>query len=734
MSLLLDPPNWPDIAIGLLVLALGAAVLLARPRQSENAYFAAFMGFIGWGILAGVASLASATAYRIHARDPGHDPVVAEALWRDAVLAHKLFLIPYVFDPLALLYFSSIYPRRNRLNRSLVLPVMGAVGLALLVWGLFLHDPAPPSEVPSGAIEFGLVTSDLGRAALLAYMLAAYALALGALTRDVSRAEAGTVRARGRLLLVALGTAVFARLGLALGELPVYDLPVFDGLGMFERILLVRLAGLGVALGAAIAFHEWFLRRAPPSSQETLAWTGRWTVRLVLALGFLVWFPPPLLFTTGILDARFQPSSIWAVGFTLDRALYSSRWLVFGGLVGYSILRYQLFDLSLRARRLAVDGAVGLALLGVLVLALSIPPPETLMSPPVLVGVAVVSAVGFHQAFRRIRVAFLRDDAAPDLHFRKMEVYRAAVEAWAERGDDARGDLDALRRRLRLDDTDARAVERLVTAPPSGGALLPGAVVAGRYEVERLLGRGGGGRVFLATDPLLRRRVVLKEVFGTGREGETARALSEARLVGSLLDPHIVVVFDTVRWGNDYLIVMEYMDQGSADHLLEERGPLPPDEAVRIARDALAGLATVHRRGIAHGDVKPSNVLLGAEGRAKLADFGIARAGLGNAASRTLGGADAPRPLGLTTRYAAPEVVAGAAPTARSDVYSAGLLLLDLLLGRSVDPVEARVAKAAEVLGPAVARPLRAALSADPRDRPADAAEMRAMLDEALDG
>jgi serine/threonine-protein kinase len=146
------------------------------------------------------------------------------------------------------------------------------------------------------------------------------------------------------------------------------------------------------------------------------------------------------------------------------------------------------------------------------------------------------------------------------------------------------------------------------------------------YRIERVLGRGAFGVVYLAQDTLLERPVAIKALTVNARTDEAAfkRFLQEARAAGNLDSPHIVTVYALKVQEPDVYLVTEYLAGGSVRHLLEQQGRLPVEQAVRIAGDVCEGLATAHARGIVHRDIKPDNVLLTEDGRAKVGDFGIA--------------------------------------------------------------------------------------------------------------
>ncbi len=203
-------------------------------------------------------------------------------------------------------------------------------------------------------------------------------------------------------------------------------------------------------------------------------------------------------------------------------------------------------------------------------------------------------------------------------------------------------------------------------------------MIAGRYSLERELGRGGMGAVWLARDELLGRAVALKRL-GANPLGEASPALDrsarEARLAARLNHPHVVAVFDLVAEGPDHWLVMEYVEGSTLAALIRARGRLAPDHAAALLAQVADALVAAHRSGIVHRDVKPSNILVAADGQAKLSDFGIAR----GEADATLTG------TGLVTgspAYLAPEIASGRAATEASDVWSLGATLFHALAGR----------------------------------------------------
>ncbi len=209
-------------------------------------------------------------------------------------------------------------------------------------------------------------------------------------------------------------------------------------------------------------------------------------------------------------------------------------------------------------------------------------------------------------------------------------------------------------------------------------------VVGGRYELGPAIGSGGFGTVFRAWERRTGAEVALKLVLrGLGFELAAERLRREGELLRRVASRHVARVFDTGEDESGAWLVMELIE-GASLTVANLGRPLLPHEVLRVARGLLEGLAAVHAAGILHGDVKPSNVLVPFGDTAldvpKLVDFGLARVALRSEIAASIGAATAPEGSVLgTARYMAPEVLAGAEPTARSDLYSAGLVLFELL-------------------------------------------------------
>jgi beta-lactam-binding protein with PASTA domain/tRNA A-37 threonylcarbamoyl transferase component Bud32 len=197
----------------------------------------------------------------------------------------------------------------------------------------------------------------------------------------------------------------------------------------------------------------------------------------------------------------------------------------------------------------------------------------------------------------------------------------------------------------------------------------------GRYRILRKLGTGGMANVYLAEDEVLGRRVAIKILNDrhAGDDQFVERFRREAKNAASLSHPNIVSIYDRGEAEGTYYIAMEYLDGRSLKELIVARGPAPINLAIDYARQILAAIRFAHRHGIVHRDIKPHNVLVDAEGRLKVTDFGIARAG---ASQMTEAGS-----IIGTAQYLSPEQAKGAPVDQTSDLYSVGVVLYELLTG-----------------------------------------------------
>ena len=200
----------------------------------------------------------------------------------------------------------------------------------------------------------------------------------------------------------------------------------------------------------------------------------------------------------------------------------------------------------------------------------------------------------------------------------------------------------------------------------------------GKYEISGILGKGAMGTVYDARDPIIDRRVAIKtanlpDAHDAEAQEELARFKREAQAAGRLTHPNIVGVFDYGETANLAYIVMEFVDGTSLKPVLEKHERFTPAETVRVMDALLAGLQYSHERGVVHRDIKPANIMLTKDGQVKIADFGIARI---ESSSMTQAGT-----IMGTPAYMSPEQFMGQTVDARTDIYSAGVVLYQMLTG-----------------------------------------------------
>jgi serine/threonine protein kinase len=270
----------------------------------------------------------------------------------------------------------------------------------------------------------------------------------------------------------------------------------------------------------------------------------------------------------------------------------------------------------------------------------------------------------------------------------------------------------------------------------------PGTVIDERYQVAGRLGSGGMADVYLAQDALLGRQVALKLLHHRFAEDQefVERFRREASSAAGLSHPNVVAVFDRGEWDGTYYIAMEYLPGRSLKAVVREHGPLSPPDAIDIVVQILLAVRFAHRRGIIHRDIKPHNVILDEEGRAKVTDFGIARAG---ASDMTLTGS-----IMGTAQYLSPEQAQGHAVKETSDLYAVGVVLYELLTGSVPFEGESAVSIALKQVsidatppsernpevGPALEAVVMRSLAKDPSARFASADEFIAALQQARQG
>ncbi len=265
-------------------------------------------------------------------------------------------------------------------------------------------------------------------------------------------------------------------------------------------------------------------------------------------------------------------------------------------------------------------------------------------------------------------------------------------------------------------------------------------LLSGRYRIVRHVARGGMAEVYLGHDELLDRTVAIK-VLIPERASDASfveRFRREAKAAAGLNHHNIVGVHDFGEDEGQYFMVMEYVDGPTLRDVIRGDGPMAPERAIAIAAAIAAALAAAHAKGIIHRDVKPANVLIAsATGTVKVADFGIARA-----ADNAQEGLTMPGAVMGTATYLSPEQAQGIQVDARSDIYSLGMVLYEMLAGRAPFKGDTPVAVAYKQLhevppapsalnsavSPALDALVARALSKDPDQRPNSATEFRAEL------
>jgi predicted Ser/Thr protein kinase len=273
------------------------------------------------------------------------------------------------------------------------------------------------------------------------------------------------------------------------------------------------------------------------------------------------------------------------------------------------------------------------------------------------------------------------------------------------------------------------------SAPSEGGRFIPGAVIAGRYRIHGLLGRGGMGEVYRADDLVLGQSVALKFLPGSVERDASRRArfLNEVKIARQISHASVCRVYDVGSVDGRHFLSMEYVDGEDLAALLRRIGHLPKEKAIEIARQLCAGLAAAHGQGILHRDLKPANVMVDGRGKAKITDFGLAILAAGPGEAEDGAG---------TPAYMAPELLEGRAASVKSDLYALGLVLYEIFTGHRAFNASSSAELAqlqrestptspgshVDGLEPAVERAILRCLRHDPAERPASALAVAASL------
>ncbi len=267
------------------------------------------------------------------------------------------------------------------------------------------------------------------------------------------------------------------------------------------------------------------------------------------------------------------------------------------------------------------------------------------------------------------------------------------------------------------------------------GRFLPGALLANRYRIVALLGRGGMGEVYRAHDLTLGQEVALKFLpeVAARNPAALARFYNEVRIARQVSHPNVCRVYDLGEVDGQPYLSMEYVDGEDLGSLLRRIGRLPSDKAVEIARQLCAGLAAAHAKGVLHRDLKPANVMLNGRGTAVVTDFGLA------ALADEIPGEEI---RNGTPAYMAPEQLAGKEVTAQSDIYSLGLVLYEIFTGKRAfeastlaelvrlhsETTPVSPSSLVKELDPAVESTILRCLDPEPRNRPPSALAVAARL------
>jgi serine/threonine-protein kinase len=245
------------------------------------------------------------------------------------------------------------------------------------------------------------------------------------------------------------------------------------------------------------------------------------------------------------------------------------------------------------------------------------------------------------------------------------------------------------------------------------GRFPAGTILAGRYRVLGILGKGGMGEVYKAYDLILNQSVALKFLTEARlNEAALARFRNEVRIARQVSHPNVCRVYDIGFVDGLHFLSMEYLDGEDLSSLLRRIGRLPQDKAVEFTRKICAGLSAAHERGVLHRDLKPGNIMIDGRGHVRITDFGLAALAEEIALGDVRSG---------TPAYMSPEQKAGKEVTTRSDLYSLGLVIHEMFTGKARTSAGSSASEIVKDLDPAIERIIGRCLEEDPRRRPATA-------------
>jgi len=297
-------------------------------------------------------------------------------------------------------------------------------------------------------------------------------------------------------------------------------------------------------------------------------------------------------------------------------------------------------------------------------------------------------------------------------------------------------EADADVTRLRGGDASTQAgVPQSATRASAHGVYVAGTLLAGRYRIIGLLGRGGMGEVYRADDLKLGQPVALKFLprHLSGDASRLALLMDEIRAARQVAHPNVCRVYDAGEADGRQFLTMEYIDGEDLATSIRRIGRFPVDKGLEIARQLCAGLAAVHDRGLLHRDLKPANVMLDGRGKVRITDFGLASDAEGQDGNGEIAG---------TPAYMAPELLAGKPATVQSDIYALGLVLHEVFSGRPAFDAttiaglrqqrergnRADLSSATGAIDPAIEETLSQCLSSNPAARPESAISVAARL------
>ncbi|HEY3835034.1 MAG TPA: serine/threonine-protein kinase [Bryobacteraceae bacterium] len=248
------------------------------------------------------------------------------------------------------------------------------------------------------------------------------------------------------------------------------------------------------------------------------------------------------------------------------------------------------------------------------------------------------------------------------------------------------------------------------SSAPEEGRFPAGTVLAGRYRILGLLGRGGMGEVYKAFDLILNQTVALKFLAPTLiSEAALVRFRNEVRIARQVSHPNVCRVYDLGMVDGLHFLSMEYIDGEDLASLLRRIGRLPQDKAIEFTRKICAGLGAAHERGVLHRDLKPANIMIDRRGQVRITDFGLA----GIAAEIPLSDLRSGTPA-----YMSPEQKAGKEVTTRSDIYALGLVLHEMFTGKARHQTQSSPTELVKDLDPTIERIILRCLEDDPKRRP----------------